>query len=294
MRMVGKQVWVLQGYYQIKKVLEELDYSTVYYATDLEKGVEEYAVKEVKLQYDNKEGLNKALRFFEKLMTGYGDIYYPYLANIKDYFFEDGFEYIVMEYVPGRRLQEIMDVRTEPFSETDVTDIGIMIASALNYLHTMNKPIYFGDLFPSNIIITPKGALQLTDYGIGKVLARRPPDRPLRGTVGYAPPEQYGERAVIDEKTDIYALGALLHQLLTMKHPASFEGRLPVVKDLNKSVSDRMSEIIYKTTEVNRNSRYKTAKQLLYELSGMKEEKPPRSQMHMWLKRILNRRRFEI
>lgn len=289
-----KQVWVLQGYYHVRRVLEELDYSTVYFATALERKTEEYAMKEIELHSDNKEGLQKALRYFEKIILGYSDIYYPYLANIKDFFFEDGCEYIVMEFVPGRRLQEIMDVRTEPFSELDVTDIGIMIASALSYLHTREKPLYFADLFPSNIIITPKGALQLTDYGLGKILARRPPDSPLRGTAGYAPLEQYGSKAVIDEKTDIYALGVVMHQLLTMRHPSSFEGRLPPVRQLNPSASERLTEIIYKATELNRNSRYKSARQFLYELSGIKEEKPRKSQMQMWLKRVLNRRRFEI
>lgn len=294
MSMLDKKVWVLQGYYQVTRLLEELDYSTVYYATDVETSSEEYAVKEIRLQYENKESLRKALRYFERKLTEYMDIYYPYLANIKDFFFEDDYEYVIMEFVPGRRLQEILDIREEPFAEMDAVDIAIMIASALNYLHSKKSPIYFADLFPSNIIINPKGALQLTDYGLGKMLARRPDDKPYRGTVGYAPPEQYGPRAIIDEKTDIYSLGAVLHQMLTLKHPASFEGRIPPVSSFNPKISDRLEKIVSKATDPNRNARYKSARQILNELADIKDEKPRKSEKQLWLKRILDRRKFKM
>jgi len=291
---LDRKIWVLQGYYQIVKVLEELDYSSVYLATDLETGIEEYAIKEVNIEYDTREGLRKALRFFEKMIVGYMDIYYPYLANIKDFFFEDGHEYIVMDFVPGRRLQEIIDIKKEPFSENDIIDIGIMIASALNYLHKKKPPIYFADLFPSNIIITPKGALELTDYGLGKMLARRSEDLPYRGTVGYAPPEQSGIQPEIDAQTDLYSLGAVLHQLATGMVPDSFKGRLPLVREINSSISPELEMIIYRATDYERRKRYKSAEHILSELTGRREEKPQKSQMKLWFSRILNRRKFKI
>jgi serine/threonine protein kinase len=294
MRNVDRKVWILQGYYQIIKILEELDYSTVYLGKDVEEGVEEYAIKEVKIHFETKENLKKALRYFEKIVISYTDIYHPYLVNIKDFFLQDECEYIVMPFIPGRRLQEIIDVKNEPFAENDIVDIGIMIASALSYLHSKNPPVFFSDLFPSNIIINPRGALQLTDYGLGKILARRPPDAPLRGTKGYAPPEQCTANASIDSKTDIYQLGALLHQLATIKHPLSFSGRLPPVRQINHKISKRLEETIYKATDYDRKIRHRSASHLLSELTGSKEEKPQKSQMKLWLNRILNRRKFEI
>lgn len=294
MKNLQRKIWVLQGYYQITKVLEELDYSTVYLATDLENGTEEYAIKEVNIEYETKESLRKALRYFEKIIVGYMDIYYPYLANIKDFFFEDNHEYIVMDFVQGRRLQEIIDIKKEPFSENDIIDIGIMIASALNYLHKKKPPIYFADLFPSNIIITPKGALELTDYGLGKILARRSEDLPYRGTVGYAPPEQIGVHSEIDAKTDIYSLGAVLHQLATGMVPDSFKSRLPLVREINSSISPELEMIIYRATDFERRKRYKTVEHILIDLTGQKEEKPQKSNMKLWFSRILNRRKFKI
>lgn len=290
----SNKTWILQGYYHVIKVLEELNYSTVYYAKDLEKGTEEYAIKEVKLHYDDKESLRKIMRNFEKTILGYMDIFYPYLTNISDFFFEDGYEYIVMRFVPGRRLQEIINVRQKPFEEKDVIDIGIMIGSALQYLHTKIPPIYFADLFPSNIIITPNGTLELTDYGLGKALAKRPVDDPFRGTKGYAPPEQYGFEPTIDARSDLYSLGAVLHQLITGRHPASFEGRLPHVRDINPSVDNRLNDIIYNLTEPKRSSRFKTATEFIREITNTKEEKPEKSNMKLWLSRILSRRKFKI
>jgi serine/threonine protein kinase len=294
MRNIDRKVWILQGYYQIMKLLEELDYSEVYLAQDIERGVEEYAIKEIELHFETKESLRKALRYFEKVAIRYMDIYHPYLANVKDFFYESGYEYIVMDFVPGRRLQEIIDVKKQPFSEIDIIDIGIMIASALDYLHKKEPPIFFADLFPSNVIITPKGALELTDYGLGKILAHRPADAPFRGTVGYAPPEQYGARPEIDSQTDLYALGAILHQLCTGQHPVSFDGRLPAVRDSNPSISRQLEETIYRVTDYDRKVRYKTATQFLDALTGSREEKPGKSQVKLWLNRILNRRKFEI
>lgn len=294
MKNIDRKVWILQGYYQIVKLLEELDYSEVYLAHDIERGVEEYAIKEIALHFDTKESLRKALRYFEKVAIRYMDIFHPYLANVKDFFYEEGYEYIIMDFVPGRRLQEIIEVKEQPFSEIDIVDIGIMIASALDYLHKKEPPIYFADLFPSNIIITPKGSLELTDYGLGKILARRHAEAPFRGTTGYAPPEQYGARPVIDAQTDLYSLGAVVHQLCTAQSPTSFNGRLPAVRDINPAISKRLEEIVYQATEYDRKIRYKSAGQFLNALTGSKEEKPGKSQMKLWLNRILNRRKFEI
>ncbi|MDQ7821812.1 MAG: serine/threonine-protein kinase [Candidatus Eremiobacteraeota bacterium] len=301
MMNIDRKVWVLQGYYQMVKILEELDYSTVYLARDVEKGTEEFAIKEVMLHHESEESLKKGLKHFEKIMFNYMDIFYPYLANILDFFYEDGYEYIVMRFVPGRRLQEIIDVRNEPFSAADVTDIGIMIASALHYLHSKQPPIFFADLFPSNIIITPKGGLELTDYGLGKILARRPPGMPLRGTKAYAPPEQYGSRAVVNAATDVYAMGVVLHQLASGHRPSEFEGRLPPVRELNPAVDERLDQIITQATEPSRSARTASAKQVLRELSALKggsplEEETPtgKSQMKLWLSRILSRRKFEM
>ncbi len=293
------KVFVLQGIYRVVGILEELSYSKVFLAQDLEKEVKEYAIKQVPVSsagvYSSPE-----LKQFTELVKEYMSLYHPYLAKIVDFFYEDSYEYIVMNFVKGRRLQEVIDVKKSPFKNKDVTDIGLMMAGALNYMHKeRSTPLYFADLSPSNIIITPLGGIELTDYGLGKFLAKRGDEVPYRGTAGFAAPEQYRPNDLIDAQTDIYGLGAVLFYMATNIHPANVEGRLPNVRESNENIDEKLASVIYKATEPIRKNRYTSVKQFVEDLINIKEIIPDenlskRARLKLWFSRLINRNKVDI
>ena len=129
-------------------------------------------------------------------------------------------QYLVMVFIEGMDLQELLDAASDPLPETKVIPWIEQVCDALSYLHSQNPPIIHRDIKPANIKITPQGQAVLVDFGIAKVY-----DPKLKTTVGaravtpgFSPPEQYG-RGRTDPRTDIYALGATLYALLTKVEP---------------------------------------------------------------------------
>jgi serine/threonine-protein kinase len=138
-----------------------------------------------------------------------------------------GTSYFAMEYVEGVTLERVVQERGElPWRE--VVDLGIQLCDALHYAHEMS--VVHRDLKPSNLLIATDGRLKLTDFGIAKDLDRTTqltaPGRTL-GTAAYMAPEQIRGTPAVSHKTDLYALGVLLYQMLTGKPP--FEGASAVV-----------------------------------------------------------------
>ncbi len=138
-----------------------------------------------------------------------------------------GTSYFAMEYVEGVTLERLLQDRGElPWRE--VVELSIQLCEALTYAHEKN--VIHRDLKPSNLMITAEGKLKLTDFGIAKDLARTTqltaPGRTL-GTAAYMAPEQIRGTPAISHKTDLYALGVLMYQMLTGKPP--FDGASAVV-----------------------------------------------------------------
>lgn len=294
------KLFVLQGIYRVDRILEQLHYSKVYLAKDMEKEDMEYAIKEIPVRSDLKLFSSPEMREFSELVQEHMNVFHPYLTRVVDFFFEDGHEYIVMSYVKGRRLQEVIDVRKAPFKENDVLDIGLMIASALNYMHTeKKKPLFFSDVFPSNIIITPLRGIEMTDYGLGKFLAARGQEYPYRGTPGFAAPEQYYPNDTIDVQTDIYGLGAVLFYMATNVHPEFVRDRLPDVRQVNPNIGEKLASAIYKATEPDRKNRYKAVKHFIEDLvnyeslrNGTNLSGPEK--LKLWFSNLINRKKVDI
>jgi len=138
-----------------------------------------------------------------------------------------GTSYFAMEYVEGVTLERVLQDRGElPWRE--VVDLTIQLCDALQYAHDMS--VVHRDLKPSNLMITADGRLKLTDFGIAKDLERTTqltaPGRTL-GTAAYMAPEQIRGTPAVSHKTDLYALGVLMYQMLTGKTP--FDGASAVV-----------------------------------------------------------------
>ncbi|MBL8050396.1 MAG: serine/threonine protein kinase [Anaerolineales bacterium] len=182
---------------------------------------------------------------------------HPNLPKVSDYFSEDMRDYLVMDYVPGKDLRQLMQEarRNKTFlAEDEVLRWAVQIAEALDYLHHQNPPIIHRDIKPSNIKITPSGLVKLVDFGLVKIMA---PDEVTitviqgQGTALYTPLEQYGgDDTHTDPRADIFAFGATLYHLLTNEPPAEVRKRflnnrsLIPPREINPSLSIRVEKAI--------------------------------------------------
>jgi len=226
---------------------------------------------------------------------------HPNLPKVSDYFTDSGRELLVMDFVSGRDLREVLDDvrrRGKFLSEQQVLDWAAQLLDALSYLHSQEPPVLHRDIKPSNIKLTPRGTIKLVDFGLVKVLA--PDDSRTvtvvqgRGTVQYTPLEQYGgDTGHTDARSDIYSLGATLYHLLTGKPPVDAKerflrpGALMPPRELNSRVSSRTERGIMRAMAMHPDERPADISQLREILLGSKPlptsviaEAPSRS--HEW------------
>lgn len=145
------------------------------------------------------------------------------LPKVSDFFYFNGRDYLVMDFVPGQDLREIIENARHKHTfipEEKVLTWAKQLMDALEYLHQQDPPVLHRDIKPSNIKLTPNGTIKLVDFGLVKVL--QPDDNRTvtvlqgRATIQYAPLEQIGgDLGHTDARSDIYSLGATLYHLLT-------------------------------------------------------------------------------
>jgi serine/threonine-protein kinase len=144
-----------------------------------------------------------------------------------------GRDYLVMDYVPGQDLHQVVQEarRQKRFlDEQDVVGWMVQLCDALTYLHSQDPPVLHRDIKPGNVKLTPDRRIKLVDFGLVKPLDPEDP-RTLTGLRGigslpYTPIEQYpGEASHTDRRSDLYSLGATLYHLLTGRPPASAQDR---------------------------------------------------------------------
>jgi len=141
------------------------------------------------------------------------------IPALYDYFAEDGYWYMVMDYIPGPTLAAYLRVYT-PLPPLLALNYAMHLCEVLDYLHHQTPPVIFRDLKPSNIILAPDGTLTLVDFGIARYFkASQINDTTDFGSPGYASPEQYSGEGQTDARSDLYSLGVVLHEMLTGKHP---------------------------------------------------------------------------
>ena len=144
------------------------------------------------------------------------------LPRVADVFESNHRHFLVMELIEGQTLNQLLEAHGGPLSEKDVVDWGAQLCRVLAFLHSRNPPIIYRDLKPDNIMVeTAGGRVKLIDFGIARRFkGGKRSDTFMLGTRGYAAPEQFG-KAESDARTDLYALGATLHHLLTHENPTS-------------------------------------------------------------------------
>jgi serine/threonine protein kinase len=220
--IVPIQPSLLKQRYQLVRQLGAGGYGIVHKALDMQFGGRQVAIKEMTPAELPKGEIATASDTFKHEAFMLAGLTHPNLPSIYDYFTENSRWYLVMSYIEGETLEAYLNRSVGAKLPVEkVLMIGTQLASVLSYLHTRNPPIIFRDLKPANIMRTPESQIYLIDFGIARHFkVGQPKDTVALGSPGYAAPEQYG-RAQSTPRTDVYSLGATLHQMLTGCDPSS-------------------------------------------------------------------------
>lgn len=262
--------FVLQKRYEVVSHLGQGGMGTVYMARDMRLANRYCVVKKLRDDFFREEDKQKALEFFKREADVLSPLKHPNIVSILDSFEEDENYYLVMEYVEGENLHNMLNQRGEPFPEQQVLQWAIQIADVLHFLHSNEPKVIYRDLKPSNVMIDTKDRVKLVDFGIARPYAEDS-DNTHVVSAGYSPPEQYWGAA--DPRSDIYALGATMHFLLTGQEPLALQVCSP--KRLNPKISDHIDEIVQRATAQDVWLRYQNAPEMQQELEFVPKPKQP-------------------
>src|SRR5579883_523817 len=250
------------GRYQIKKVLGQGGMGAALLATDLRLDSKPVVIKELISDNTDPAKLQEDVRNFKREVTTLAHLDHPLIPNVTDHFQEGSRYFMVQEFVDGENLEDRMDRINQPMKEREALEYASEVLDILDYLSHETPPIVHRDIKPANIIIGNKDKkAHLVDFGIARAdevrNARRKQTTAL-GTPGYAPPEQYQGNA--DPRSDLYALAATLHHLLTNRDPRNHPPfSYPPVRTLNPQVTPETEQVLKKALTNDINQRYQSA-----------------------------------
>lgn len=257
--------------YEIIKTIGEGGMANVYLANDtiLERNV---AIKVLRGDLSNDE---KFIRRFKREALSVSNLSHPNIVEVYDIGEEDGNYYIVMEYIDGKTLKQLLQKRGA-LTLTEVLDIMSQLTDGLAHAH--EAYIIHRDIKPQNIMIEDNGLVKITDFGIATAInsTQLTQTNSVMGSVHYLPPEQAsGKGSTI--KSDIYSLGILMYELLSGSVP--FKGdtaveialkhmkeKMPSIRKQNPTIPQSVENIILKATAKNPKNRYDSVREMYTDL----------------------------
>lgn len=249
--------------YQLLEEIHKGNNSTVYSAKD--RKLDSYwAIKKIPKHNSAASTLMAEAEILTRLN-------HPALPRIRDIEEDGNYFYIIMDLVQGENLRTYLKLQ-HPIPQNLVVSWGIKLCDVLSYLHA-NKIIY-RDMKPSNIMMSKESKynIKLIDFGIARVVKNpNEEDTTALGSFGYAAPEQYGDDAKTDERTDVYGLGVTLFQLLTGINPKRYDKDEFNPRLERTDLSSGLSRVILKATNKNPDKRYQSAKEFKYALQHYQE-----------------------
>ena len=261
---------LLDGKYKILNKIGQGGMSVVYLAMN-EKANKQWAIKEMRKEKNkNYEIMKQSLITETNLLK---ELKHPYLPSIADIIENDDTIIIVMDYVEGRPLSDILS-EEGVIEEDKVADYAIQLCDVLDYLHSQNPPIIYRDLKPANIMLRPDGKITLIDFGTArKYNYDSVSDTTCLGTIGYAAPEQFAGETLrqTDARTDIYNLGATMYHLLTGVNPSEPPYELYPIRRWDESLSNGLEKIILRATRKDPDKRFNNCKEMSYALQHFRD-----------------------
>ena len=257
--------------YRVVSILGQGGMGAVYLAEDQYLFGKRWALKEFVDTFSNPVDRANAIKQFEQEARILVSLSHTNLPHVADYFTEGGRQYLVMEYVDGDPLATLLQASKGGLSEAQVIDWAAQLCDVLAYLHSQKpQPIIFRDLKPANIMLARSGQIKLIDFGIARLFdATKRTDTLKMGTVGYAAPEQYAGHGQTDARSDIYALGATLHHLLTGRDPSMQPFIFPACRTLKSTVSPVLEAVVARAVQLDPAQRFQSVTELRQALPGM-------------------------
>lgn len=233
------------------------------------------AIKELREEFvQDEEFVNK----FRKEALSAARLSHPNIVGIYDVVNDHDMHYIVMEYVEGQTLKQII-AEKGPFDSKTVLELGIQMVSALKHAH--QKRIIHRDIKPQNILMTHDGMLKVTDFGIAKAVDSSTivATGNAIGSVHYFSPEQ-AKGKYVNESSDLYSCGIVLFELATKKLPFEADSHVsialkhineefPKPSSINPCIPENLEKIILKATAKNQADRYQNADEMLHDMRGV-------------------------
>ena len=253
---------VLNGRYQTQDIVGLGGMGAVYRARDLHfpKLVKLVAVKEMVNQTRDPGIQRTIIQNFEREANILATLSHSAIPRILDYFSQEDRSYLVMEFINGKNLEEIVIEQGGPISPEMALSWGIELCDVLQFLHAHQpEPIIFRDMKPQNVMLNQHNRLMLVDFGIAKHFEVGQRGTQV-GTEGYSPPEQY--RGDATPQADVYALGATLHHLLSNRDPrleAPFSFADRPLRSINPLVPPDLEAVINTALQYNQEDRFKDA-----------------------------------
>jgi len=254
---------LLEDRFLIEQLLAQGGMGAVYLATDQKFG-SRVAIKE--RFYEHAE-LAEA---FEREARILNSLHHPVLPHVSDYFSGPGGHFLVMEYIEGEDLSEMLK-REGSFPVEDVTRWGMELLDTLDYLHSQDPPIIHRDIKPGNLKLTSRGNIVLLDFGLAKETTGN--TQGMRSVFGYSrrysPLEQI-EGAGTDVRSDIFSLAATLYHLMTGEAPVDVLARASAIvggrpdpllpaDDVKRGVPVALADVLTKALELDPDKRFASA-----------------------------------
>jgi serine/threonine protein kinase/formylglycine-generating enzyme required for sulfatase activity len=250
--------------YRIERMIGQGGMGEVYLAVNDLSG-QQLALKVVSPELMKDQGVRA--RFLEeaRVMTR---LKHPNIVRLQAFFEEGGRFFMVLEYIPGRSLDDFLDER--PLSVHEAVALAKQVLDGLAYVHSLDNPVVHRDIKPSNILITPEGRAVIIDFGVAKAMGRQKMTRTgaAVGTYEYMSPEQVQGDAV-SPASDLYSMGIVLYKMLSGVVPfrqeseggfevmrAHVEKEPPPLEEFREGVPRWLQDVVIRSLDKNPRLRF--------------------------------------
>ncbi len=270
-RRTGGLPRVLGGRYELGPKLGSGGMAEVYLARDRRLG-RQVAIKVLLPRYTEDE---RFIARFRREAEAAAALAHPGVVSVHDSGTDDGVPYIVMEYVPGQTLREVLS-REGRLPPARAVEVALQVVEALGYAHS--KGIVHRDVKPGNVMITPEGRVKVMDFGIARAISGETITQTatVLGTANYLSPEQ-AEGREVDHRSDLYSVGVLLYEMLTGRPPFTGENPVSVAyahvreapvppRRINPDISPALEAVVMKALAKNPANRYQSAQEMKEDL----------------------------
>lgn len=271
---------ILDNRYRITEKVARGGMATVYLATD-ERLDRKCAVK---VMHEHLADDEKFRRRFQSEARAAARVSHPGIVAVFDHGEDNGIAYLSMEYVPGRTLRDVLR-RDAPLTVQQSMDVCERILEALTAAH--REELVHRDVKPENVLVTPEGRIKVADFGLSRLLTNHQHSTAAdaMGTVAYLGPEVLDERGA-DKRTDVYAVGVMLFELLTGQQPFTGDASVqvayrqvhedfPLAESLVTGVPEQVDDLIMWATAKQPDDRPRDAAEFAEALQEVRSELTP-------------------